>query len=802
MPSVNKQNQFDLIMAANPVPTIVTRIRDGVVKYANASVAELTGLPIDNIANQKIPDFFLYPEEREPIMQELAKKGALKSREIHCKKANGAPFWALVSFTAIDFEGEPSVMTMIFDINERKQAEERARTANTILNQVFERVTDAFVALDKDWRYTYVNARGAELFNRRPADLIGKHIWTEFPEGVGQPFYLAYERAMAEQKPIHFEDYYQPWDRWFENIVYPSPEGLSIYFHDITDRKLAEEQLRRVNRTLRMISDCNQALVRVADEPRLLETICTLIVNEGGYKMAWVGEARHDNEHRVIPLAHAGFEDGYLESAHISWADNKFGRGPIGRAIREGNSVVCHDILHDPAFLPWRGQARRRGYLAMAAFPLTIGEKVINSLNIYASEAEAFYADEIKLLEELAGDLAFGMEVIRQRKDKVVLEHQFRQAQKMEAVGTLAGGIAHDFNNMLAGMLGTTYLVQKKLGDRPDLQQRLKQIEQTGFRAAGMISQLLTFSRKGQIHMQPMSFTLFLKETFKLARSSVPENISFTLNVSETECVLNGDATLLQQVLLNFINNAKHAVSGKSHPEIHISLDVLVADEALWKRQPTLSHKRCAWLTVKDNGYGISTAHLTHLFDPFFTTKEVGEGTGLGLAMAYGAVQSHNGVIEVESEAGKGSSFHVFIPLTEAVHVSPRTDENQVIQGHGETILLADDEELVCEVSRELLESIGYRVLIANNGEEAVSLFEEHRNKICLVVLDVVMPQLGGVDAARRIRASSPCLPVLFQTGYGEEQVREEIANLKDCRVITKPAAISALSHILRELLD
>lgn len=186
------------------------------------------------------------------------------------------------------------------------------------------------------------------------------------------------------------------------------------------------------------------------------------------------------------------------------------------------------------------------------------------------------------------------------------LQTNFHQAQKMEAIGTLAGGIAHDFNNMLAGMPGTIYLVREALEDKPDVQKKLKRVEKTGFRAAGMISQLLTFARKGQTHMQAMQLTPFVKEVFKLARSSVPENIRITLNVPETECTVKGDATLLQQVFLNLVNNAKHAVAGQESPEIQVSLDLPETYDDLWKRYPDLLNHSCVRLTVRDNGIGIA----------------------------------------------------------------------------------------------------------------------------------------------------------------------------------------------------
>jgi len=567
----------------------------------------------------------------------------------------------------------------------------------------------------------------------------------------------------------------------------------------LEEREHARDQLASVNRTLRMISDCNQTLVRVTNEPDLLAAICQLIVDEGGYAMAWVGEAMNDDERRIKPLAQAGFDNDYLQNIKLTWVDNAFGQGPTGQAIREKRTITCQDILHDPAYLPWREQAIRQGYAASATLPLTVDGKAAGVLNIYAHEPNAFHAEEIQLLEELASDLAFGMEVLRHRQTETVLEQQLHQAQKMEAIGTLTGGIAHDFNNMLAGMLGTIYLVRKKLTDHPEAQEKLKRVEATGFRAADVISQLLTFARKGEVHMQPLALSSFLKETIKMARTGVPENIQLTLDVPAEQCIVKGDATLLQQVLLNLVTNARHAVSGYQQPEIRVSLDRIEPDKTWREKHSQPADRAFARLCIADNGCGMVKEIRDKIFDPFFTTKPTGEGTGLGLAMSYGAVQSHEGVIEIESEPDKGSAFYVWLPLTDEQQVTTQNDEDRVLSSNGEMILIADDEPALREVVQELLESMSYRVLAAEDGAAAVKLFEQHHKKIHLVVLDMVMPKLSGIDAALKIRKLNPAIPVVFQTGYGEDYIQHKLAH--SC-VLAKPINIAEFSRVLRVMLE
>lgn len=334
---------------------------------------------------------------------------------------------------------------LAFGINDRRERENdrrqmlvqsqeavsEVRAARQMLSSAFERVTDAFVALDRNWRYTYVNARAGELFGRRPEELLGKHIWTEFPDGVGQPFQLAYEKAMASQQPVHLEDYYAPWNRWFENVIYPSPDGLSIYFHDITDRKRSDFELSKRNRELGALSECNKALVRSTDEIQLLSEICNVMVKAGGFKMAWIGYRVDDEAKTVQPVVQAGYEEGYLDTLHITWDDTRQGSGPTGAAIRTGHPVISRDILTDPQFEPWRDEALKRGYASSIALPLVEGGETFGALCVYSDEPGAFDPEEVALLTELASDLSFGIIAHRTRAEREKVERERQAAYKL-----------------------------------------------------------------------------------------------------------------------------------------------------------------------------------------------------------------------------------------------------------------------------------------------------------------------------------------------------------------------------------
>jgi len=379
------------------------------------------------------------------------------------------------------------------------------------------------------------------------------------------------------------------------------------------------------------------------------------------------------------------------------------------------------------------------------------------------------------------------------------IEQQFYQAQKMEAIGTLVGGIAHNFNNALAGMTGNLYLAKKKVQHIPDVAAKLATVEQLAFGAADMIQQLLTFARKGVVSRQEMPLTRLTREILKLLRASVPENIILQQDICTERLQIYGDASQIHQLLINLINNARDAVEGGESPCICVRLEAFHPDAAFIEAHTGCRDEMYAHLSIEDNGCGISEDHIEHLFEPFFTTKEVGKGTGLGLSMVFGTVKIHHGFVEVKSEEGRGSTFHIWLPLLqskEVAHSPPR--QEAVARGQGELILLVDDDLQLLETAREVLESIGYRVLTATNGRQAVEIFEASSESIGLCIFDIVMPCMGGDKAAESVRQIDPHAKIIFSTGY-DDRLR---SSMEGETVISKPFPIEEMSHLIRKHLN
>ena len=378
-----------------------------------------------------------------------------------------------------------------------------------------------------------------------------------------------------------------------------------------------------------------------------------------------------------------------------------------------------------------------------------------------------------------------------------------QQARKMEAIGTLVGGIAHEFNNMLAGIVGNVFLLKAELKDNPKQKERLERIEKLSSRAAHLIEQMLAFGRKRPARLKTLQLDSLVREVARVLEPDLGKNIALKLKMNANATV-RADATQLKQALGSLLQNAMDAVAERDDARIEIRLDIVDGDDNLVSRLPRLAGApRLARVIVRDNGPGIPPRILRRVFDPFFTTKEVGGGTGMGLPLAWGVMDAMGGAVELDSEEGVGTEARLYLPLAEDGKDDEwvSEDSGEVFPGQGETLLLADDEELVREAACGVLRRLGYQVMTAADGAEALEIVQQQGDALDLVILDLIMPNMGGMEAAKHIRELQPDMPLLFITGFDLNDTLDRRLHMDNADVVTKPFNVSELSRAVRRLL-
>lgn len=573
----------------------------------------------------------------------------------------------------------------------------------------------------------------------------------------------------------------------------------------IDESKRSEQALLKANRALQLLSNANQLLVRSTNEKELLQEICRIIVDDGGYYFAWIGFAKQDDDKRVLPVVQAGLDNDYLESLKISWADNEDGQGPTGVAIRTGKPCVIRNILHDPCYQSWREAASKQGYQSSIALPLRHDNTTFGALNIYSSRTDAFDQDEIRLLQELADDITFGIVTLRNQKEYQNTQRQLQQAQKMEALGHLTGGIAHDFNNILASIMGYTSLaLDRYVKDHTSkLGQYLQEVYQAGERARDLIAQMLAFSHNSVSEAKVLMLPPLVKEVVRMLSATLPADISITTEAENNLPCVIVDPVQLHQIIMNLCINARDAIS--KHGQIQIRM----CRTDISSNQCTSCHKDMdgdfVELSIEDTGSGINPAIIPYIFDPFFTTKDIGKGTGMGLSTVHGIVHKHGGHIMVQQSSSGGALFRIFLPITQetetrslVVQQSPTKDIPTPYPAH---ILVVDDDKSIARFITELLESQGYRITLRHNGQEAWDYFQTRGDSIDLVITDQTMPTIKGDELAQRILAIRAELPIILCSGYNADLAEIRKRNSGIQAFLSKPLTLQALLDSIRTLL-
>ncbi len=636
----------------------------------------------------------------------------------------------------------------------KHKSDEALRESEERYRSLVETTSDWVWEMDQNGVYTYASPKVRDLLGYEPEEVVGKtpfdFMSPDETEGIarflGDAAKFRKPIAELETTNLHKDGQHVIIETSGVPIVDEEENFLGYrgIDRDITRRKRAQEDLLLFRR---LVNQSNDA-VYVIDP----ETSRFLDVNDKA--CASLGYQREELLKIGVTDIEAVIPDNFLWKEHVAEVRNQE-----------------HIILE--------GEHKRKDG---STFPVEISTN-------HATEGEREY------MIAVARDIS---ERKRADEEKKKLEAQLKQAEKMEAIGTLAGGIAHDFNNLLMGVQGNVSLMRFDMDSEHPHYDMLKTIEGQVRSGATLTRQLLGYARKGQYEVKPINLNEVIEQTSPTF-GRTRKDTRIHLELAEDLNAMEADQGQMEQVLLNLYVNASDAMPGGGDLFLKTAN---VTHEDIKGKQYDAKPGNYVLLTVTDTGTGMDEETKARIFDPFFTTKEMGRGTGLGMASTYGIVKGHAGYIEVESEKGKGTTFSIYLPATE--RKAGRTVEfaDQIVKGTG-TVLLIDDEKVVLDVGARLLEKLGYGVLQTNSGREALEVYKKNKDKIDIIVLDMVMPDIGGGEAYDKMKEINPNVKVLLSSGYSiEDAGAKEILSRGCDGFIQKPFNMERLSQSIQQILD
>lgn len=746
------------------------------------------------------------------------------------------------------------------DITQRKKAEESLLIAQFSIDLA----NIGIYKIDSDARILDVNDKAARMLGYSKAELTALSI-VDIDPNISEENRGSVWQKLLEMGVDKFETTHQTKDgriipvEIFSNLLEYDGQKFSICFvQDITERKEMEQILLESKERYQtfheasfggifiheqgIVLDCNQGLSRITgytlDELIGMDALNTLIAPDwreivlhnikSGFSQPYEVEGvRKDGS--IYPLYIQGKNLPYegrtiraVEYRDITKLKQTEGelrklRNYLSNIINSMPSILV-GVDQDGRVTQWNKQAERAtGVLSDNAVSRPLDSMLpglanqMDNIKTAIHNRQVIYTPKVRRQEDsetryeditIYPLTANGAEGAVIRVDDVTkekaIEEELNISRKMEAVGLLAGGVAHDFNNMLAGIMGATELLGFYLPDAPKARKLHQMILDSAVRAADLTKQLLAFSRQSDKVSTVIKLHDIIEETLVLLKSSLDRRITIEVNLDAIHSNIVGDPSLLQNSFINLCINASHAMPNGGLLKIttqEVEIDELFCQSSTFNLQPG----RFIELEIQDSGCGIPQEDLTRIFEPFFTTKEKGEGTGLGLSTVYGTMQQHNGAINVYSEVGKGTVFQILLPITSKEEPADR-DVVEVIRGSG-CILVVDDEEIMRVTARKILENLGYTVLLAENGKKAVELFRKEKNRIDLVLLDMIMPMMNGRDCFEQLRKIEADVKVVLSSGFSREEDLQEMMRDGLTGFIRKPYLTSALSRVIDEAL-
>jgi len=758
---------------------VITTDEHGRVTYLNRVAEDLTGWTKEDAAGQSLEKIFTIFNEltRKPaenpvgrVLREgqivgLANHTCLISRQgeeipvedsaAPIKNAEGKVIGAVMVFHDVTEKrkAEKALKKSRDELEERvRERTEELRSSELHYTSLFNAIDEGFciveVIFDEnekpvDYRFLEIN----ESFERQTGlvNARGKRMRELAPKHEEHWFEI-YGRVAATGEPARFQNRAEQLHRWYDVYAFrfgqPENRHVGIVFNDITERKAAEDLLQRAGAYNRSLIEASlDPLVTIDREGRISDVNAATELVTGYSRQELIG---------------TDFSDYFTDS----------------RKAKAGYLMVFNEgFVRD--------------------YPLEIHHRegritpVLYNASVYRDDAG-----------DVIGVFAAARDVSEQQK----LEAQLRQAQKMEALGTLTGGIAHDFNNILAAVIGFTEIAKDRVPKESRVQHQLDRVRQAGIRGRELVNHMLQFSRETEQEKKPLPLSAIVKETTKLLRASIPTTVSISTEVRSESGYVLADPIQMQQVVMNLCTNAAYAMRGKGGIlRVELSdFSVSPAEDNPDGIKPGLYMR----LTASDTGSGIPPEIIDRVFDPFFTTKKPGEGTGLGLSVVHGIVTQHGGYVTVQSIMGKGSTFNVYLPKVAEEVPKEAGDQSDDVPTGLERVLFVDDEEALIEMGRDLLEELGYTVTVKNSSLEALFAVKENPAAFDLIITDQTMPEMTGVELAEEVLEFRADIPIILCTGFSHlvNADRAKQAGIKAFAM--KPLTKAEIAKTIRSVLD
>ena len=720
------------------------KVNDQMCKILGYTKLELENMTVNDITHAEDLDV-------SQTFIERACSGEVERAEFEKRyiQKQGRVVWGHVASTLVrDDQGRPLYfISHVQDKTHQKLAEDALRESEERYRYIVENSDDFICTHDMEGNLHFVSSVASHLFGTEPSDMIGTNIRSYLAPEVTDQFdpFLAELRKHGRMKGHVLVQIASGEKRLWEyrSKVYAQVGSEPIVLgiaRDVTERRRAEQTERRLVTAIEQASEG----VIITD-------------TEGN-----------------IQYVNPGLEliTGYSKDELLGQTPRIFKSGEHGRLFYKQlwDTIKAGNI--------WNGRLTNR-----------------------RKDGRVYYEDAtISPVKDSSGKIMNFVAVKRDITEHLELSRQLLHAQKMEAIGTLAGGVAHDFNNVLQVVLGYSELL---LGDEGISQRHLEdllKINEAAKRGADLVQGLLTFSRKSEIKLKPLDLNRRIKEIRKMLQRTIPKMIDIQLILADDLATVDADPTQVDQILMNLAVNARDAMPEGGTLIIETANTILDEEYARAHLESKPGHY--VLLAVTDTGEGMDRETLEHIFEPFYTTKGVGEGTGLGLAMVHGIVQHHGGYIRCYSEPGQGTTFKIYFPVLSSKVGFKETDVKDMPRGGSETVLLVDDEEHIAELGKRILGKAGYTVLTAKNGREALTYYKDLSQKISLVIVDLIMPEMGGKQCLQELLKMDPAVKVVIASGYSVNGPVKDALGAGAKGFVNKPYDIRQLLEVVRIVLD